>query len=166
MAIDLAGAKTDILARIEREGFAVFFTDSGLDILTNVIEWDTRRHPDIGEFLAVARKCSTAVIVFYEQTFSQVSIDDLLERIEESDWTREEKRSYEQRLNELQKFEGFICQLEAAFIHDTVVYKYQLRTDWFWEFESIFADLTVGQGYDEDDGNGEDNSISGFFSRN
>ncbi len=164
MTFDLAATKTDILTQLEQEGFATFFSESSMDGI-NVIYWDTKRHPAVHEFLQVAKRCGCLLIVFYERTFSQVSIDETLERLQEAELNREEKRSYELRLKELQKFEGFTCELDVAFTHDQQIYLYQLRTDWFEEFEDIFADVAVGEidTFEEDD---EEGPVSGYFSRN
>ena len=163
MAVDLSSLKTEILAEIEQQGFATFFSDSSMEGL-DVVYWDAARHPSISEFLKAAKRCNSALLVFYERTFSQVSIDDTLERLEESELSREEKRSYELRLRELQKFEGFICELEVSFTHDSLAYQYHVQTDWFEEFEEIFADLAVGEaeGFGDDD----EGPISGYYSRN
>jgi hypothetical protein len=167
MAVDLSQLKTEILAALAEDGFATFFSDSGLSG-SEVVYWDTARHPAIRDFLAVAKKTGCALIVFYERIFSQFSIDDTLERLEGSEMGREEKRSYELRLRELQKFEGFTCELEVSFTYGQNVYQYQARTDWFVEFESIFADVAVGEPdmYDEDEDDGDEGHISGYFSKN
>lgn len=164
MATDLAAIKSEILTQLEQEDFAVFYSDSGMEG-TNVVYWDTRRHPDIKQFLAVAKRAGCKLIVFYERTFSQASIDDILERLEESSLAHDEKRSYELRLKDLQKFEGFTCELEVSFSLGANAYQYQVRTDWYEEFEGIFADVAVGESelFEEEDDEGP---ISGYFSRN
>src|SRR4051794_17618791 len=128
MPLDLSQLKTEILAALEQEDFATFFSDSGLSG-TEVIYWDAARHPAISDFLGVAKKAGCKLIVFFERVFSQLSIDDTLERLEGLDLPREEKRSYELRLKELQKFEGFTCELEVSFSHGSNVYQYQARTE-------------------------------------
>jgi hypothetical protein len=164
MTIDLTATKTDILMQLEHEGFATFFSESSMDGM-NVVYWDTKRHPAVQEFLQVAKRCNCPLVVFFERTFSQASIDDTLERLQDSELSLEEKRSYALKLKELQKFEGFTCELDVAFTHDQQVYLYQLRTDWFEEFEDIFADVAVGEldTFEEDEDEGP---VSGYFSRN
>ena len=114
MALDLESLKTEILAQLKRKGFAIFFSDGEAEGL-DVIYWDTRRYPDFRQYLDAAQQCGVKMVVFYERVFSQASIDDMLERVADSDLPREEKRSYELRLQELQKYEGFTGQLAVYF---------------------------------------------------
>jgi hypothetical protein len=165
MPLDLSAMKTEILAKLEQEGFATFYSDSGRDTL-NIIYWDVKRHPELEKFLKTAKSCGCTLIVFYERTFSQVSIDDTLERLEACEMSREEKRSYEGRLKELEKFEGFTCELEVSFTHGGQAYLYQARTDWFEEFEDIFADVAVGETEMFEEEEDDDGPITGYFSRN
>lgn len=165
MPLDLSVMKTEILAKLEQEGFATFFSDTSRDNL-NLVYWDSKRHPEVSDFLTVAKSCGCNLMVFYERTFSQFSIDDTLERLEACELSREEKRSYEGRLKELQKFEGFTCELELSFTHGGQTYQYQARTEWFEEFEDIFADVAVGETEAFEEEEDDDGSISGYFSRN
>ena len=166
MALDLSAMKTEILAKLEQEGFATFYSDSSRDT-ANTIYWDVRSHPEVERFLKTAKSCGCMLIVFYERTFSQVSIDDTLERLEACDMSREEKRSYEGRLKELEKFEGFTCEIEISFSHGGQTYSYQARTEWFEEFEDIFADVAVGESeIFEEEEEDDEGPISGYFSRN
>ena len=166
MAVDLASLKTEILSQLEQEEFAIFYTDSGTEGL-NVIYWDVSRYPDIRAFLAAAKRCQVRLIVFYERVFSQAAIDDVLERLESLEIAKEERRSYELRLRDLQKFEGFTCELEVFFDYGQHTYQYQVRTDWYEDFQDIFAEVTVGEAenYEEDEDE-DDGPISGYFSRN
>jgi hypothetical protein len=165
MPLDLSVLKTEILSKLELEGFATFFSDTSRDNL-DLVYWDVKRHPEVAEFLNVAKSCGCKLVVFYERTFSQFSIDDTLERLEASEMSREEKRSYEARLKELQKFEGFTCELELSFTHGVQTYQYQARTEWFEEFEDIFAEVAVGETETFDEEEDDDGPISGYFSRN
>jgi hypothetical protein len=165
MPLDLSSMKAEILAKLEQESFATFYSDSSRDT-SNIVYWDVKRHPEIGKFMGVAKSCGCTLMVFYERTFSQFSIDDTLERLEACEMSREEKRSYEARLKELQKFEGFICELELSFTHSGQVYLYQARTEWFEEFEDIFADVAVGETEMYEEEEEDEGPISGYFSRN
>jgi hypothetical protein len=165
MALDLTAIKAEILTNLEQQGFATFYTDSSVEGM-NIIYWDVRRHPSIAEFLNTAKSAGSTLVTFYERTFSQVSIDDTLERLEEAELGREEKRSYELRLKELQKFEGFICELEVSFPYGSSIYQFQVQTDWFEEFETIFADVAVGEADLYDSEEDDEGPISGYFSKN
>jgi hypothetical protein len=165
MALDLTAIKAEILTNLEQHGFATFYTDSSVEGM-NTIYWDVRRHPSISEFLNAAKSAGSTLVTFYERTFSQVSIDDTLERLEDAELGREEKRSYELRLKELQKFEGFICELEVSFSYGSSIYQFQVQTDWFEEFETIFADVAVGEADLYDNEEDDEGPISGYFSKN
>jgi hypothetical protein len=165
MPLDLSAMKSEILTKLTQEGFATFYSDSSRDSL-NIIYWDVKRHPEIEKFLDVAKSCGCTLMVFYERTFTQFSIDDTLERLEASDMSHEEKRSYEARLKELEKFEGFTCELELSFTHGGQAYLYQARTEWFEEFEDIFADVAVGETEMFEEEEDDEGPISGYFSRN
>jgi hypothetical protein len=164
MRVDLESLKGEILAHLQREDFAVFLSDGSAEGI-NLIYWDTKRSPDFRGFLDAAGKTGVKLIVFYEHVFSQDGIDETLERLEESDLGREEKRSYELRLRDLQKYEGFSCELQLYFEYINHVYVYQARTDWYEDFEDIFADVTVGESEDFEDDE-EEGPIPGYFSRN
>jgi hypothetical protein len=165
MTLDLASLKTEILSQLEREDFALFYTDSGTEGL-NVIYWDVKRKPAAADFLNAATKCGAKLITFFERVFSQVAIDEMIERLDDADLGRDEKRSYERRLKELQKFEGFTCELELSFEHGRHLYSFQVRTDWFEEFEDIFAEVAVGDLDNYEDEEEDEGPISGYFSRN
>ena len=165
MPLDLSAIKAEILAKLDQEGFATFYSDSGREHL-NTIYWDVKHHPEIDKFLAAAKSSGCTLIVFYERTFSQFSIDDTLERLEACDMSREEKRSYETRLNELEKFEGFTCEIELSFNQGGQAYVYQARTEWFEDFEDIFADVAVGETEMFEEEEDDDGPITGYFSRN
>lgn len=165
MPLDLSAMKAEILAKLDQESFAIFYSESGRDQL-NSIYWDVKHHPEVDKFLAAAKSSGSTLVVFYERTFSQVSIDDTVERLDACDMSREEKRSYETRLKELEKFEGFTCEVELSFTNGGYAYVYQARTEWFEEFEDIFADVAVGESEMFEEEEDEEGPISGYFSRN
>jgi hypothetical protein len=166
MKVDLESLKGEILAHLQQEDFAIFHSDGSAEGI-NLIYWDSKRSPGVSGFLDAAKKSGVKLIVFYEHIFSQEGIDETLERLEESDLSRDEKRSYELRLHDLQKYEGFSCELQLFFAHINLVYVYQARTDWYEDFEDIFADVTVGESEDfEDEDDEEEGPIPGYFSRN
>jgi len=165
MALDLENLKTEILAQLKRKGFAIFFSDGEAEGL-DVIYWDTKRYPDFRLFLDAAQQCGVKMVVFYERLFSQASIDDMLERVEDSDLSREEKRSYELRLHELQKYEGFTGQLSIYFEVGTHLYEFEVRSPWFEDFEDIFVDVTVGETENNGIAGEDEDPMSGYFSRN
>jgi hypothetical protein len=103
------------------------------------------------------------IIVFNHQAFSLDQIDEALEQLDETDFTREEKRNYETRLRQLQGYEGFTCSLELSFSLDGRIYVYELHTDWYETLNNILAELdtAIEEAEEEDEG-----PIGGYFSNN
>src|SRR4051812_22563524 len=95
---------------LQENGFAVFHgLPRGADQISAVY-WDTEAHPDYRDFLASALAAGVRLVTMYANEFSEDSVDDALERLEESSLPREESRSIESRLRELRPYAGFICQ--------------------------------------------------------
>jgi hypothetical protein len=162
MAIDLETLRTEIEAHFEHSDLALFHGYSSVTEAVSVY-WDTERHPDFRVFLHVAERAGAKLIVFYHQQFSLDQIDDIMEEIEDSTFTRDEKRNLESRLREIQKYEGFTCGLELSFALDGRVYLYQVRTEWYRAWEDILSELDAAA----DEENEEDEGpISGYFSNN
>ena len=162
MAIDLESLKTEIQSHLDQSNLAIFHGYSSLGESVSVY-WDTERQPDFRGFLHAAEKAGVKLIVFYHQQFSLDQIDDVLEDLEGSNFTREEKRSFESRLREIQKYEGFTCGVELSFAVDGRVYLYQRQTDWYRTWEDLVAEIeeAADENTDEDEG-----PISGYFSTN
>src|ERR1700685_3032974 len=98
MGLDLETLRAEIQAYLDDSGLAVFHgyhhsTDSVVQV-----SWDTERHPNFREFLSAGQKAGVKLFVFHYESFSLDRVDDALEQLEETDFTREEKRSYEARL--------------------------------------------------------------------
>lgn len=164
MANDLETLRAEMQAFLEESEMAVFYGyHRMLDTLVQV-SWDTERHPDFREFLTAARKSGATLIVFHEQTFSLDQIDDALEQLEEVDLSREEKRSLEGRLRQLQAYEGFTCSLDLSFSLEGRVYVYELRTEWYDTLNDILAELDAAIEDEEEEDN--EGPIGGYFSRN
>jgi hypothetical protein len=164
MALDLETTRVEVLAYLQQTGMAVFHGyHRMLDSLLQVA-WDVDEHPDFREFLDVARKVGAKLIVFNSDTFSQHEIDDALEQLEDSDFTREEKRSYEARLRQLQAYEGFTCGLQVSFNLENRLYVYELHAEWYEALTDIVNELDAASGDEEEDE--EDGAVGGYFSNN
>jgi hypothetical protein len=162
MPQDLETLRSEIEDHLQKSGIAVFFGyHRMLDALLQV-SWDTARHPDFREFLEVARLSGAKLIVFNQRAFSLDQIDGALDQLEECDLTREEKRHYENRLRQLQNYEGFTSSLELSFTLDTRVYLFETHTDWYEAFTDILGELDAA--VDEQDE--ESDSLGGYFSNN
>jgi hypothetical protein len=163
MTVDLETLKTEILAYLDKTSFAVFHGLPGVTEQFPVF-WDVERRPDFGEFLSAAEKTGTKLVVFEHRQFSLRQIDELLDQLEEADFTREEKRSYSNRIREIQKYEGFTCSLELSFSYDGRVFLYQQQTDWYRNWQELLEEIgALVDEQDEDDGA---DAIGGYFSKN
>ncbi|HZS56380.1 MAG TPA: hypothetical protein VFA65_18385 [Bryobacteraceae bacterium] len=162
MAVDLETLRTEIMADLKSSGMAVFHASHrALDPL-NQIFWDVERHPDFRAFIAVAQQAGAKLISFHHHALSVDQIDEALDQLEDSDFTREEKRHYETRLKKLRDYEGFTCSVEVSFSLESKVYVFEVHTDWYASLNDILAELEAAN-EEEDE---EDGSLGGYFSNN
>ncbi len=162
MALDLETLRTEIQAYLDDAGTAVFHGYHRMSDTLNQVSWDTERHPNFREFLGAAHKAGAKLIVFYHQAFSLDQIDEALDQLEDSDFTREEKRNFETRLRQLRDYEGFTCSVELSFCMDGRIYIYEMHTDWYEALNDILAELEITVGEEEED----DSTLGGYFSKN
>ncbi len=163
MPQDLEKLRTEIENQLQQSGITVFYgTHRMVDALMQV-SWDTERHPDFREFLQAAQACGAKLVVFDQHAFSLDQIDGALDQLEETDFTREEKRQYESRLRQLQSYEGFTSALELSFSIDSRVYLFEVHTDWYEVFTDILGELDAAV---EESDVSEDGSLGGYFSNN
>jgi hypothetical protein len=161
MATDLETIRTEIQTHLEQSNLAVFHGYSSLTDSISVY-WDTERHPDFRGFLHAAEKAGVRLVVFYHQQFSLAEIDEVLQELEDSELSREEKRAYESRLRDIQKYEGFTAVVELSFSIDGRGYLYRLNTEWYGAWEDILAEIDAAT----DESDEEEGPISGYFSNN
>jgi hypothetical protein len=163
MALDLESLKTEVQHFLKEAGLSVFYGQSRYDEFA--IYWDTERHPDFREFLAVARSSGAALVVFAEQQFSRQRIDDALYQLDDCDLPREEARNLENRLRQFEGYEGFTCRLEISFDVGTNTYVFELDTDWHNAFRQIIGEIKAFLPGPEDEEEDE-GPIGGYFSNN
>lgn len=161
MATDLETIRTEIQTHLEQSNLAVFHGYSSLTDSISVY-WDTERHPDFRGFLHAAEKAGARLVVFYHQQFSLAEIDEVMQELEDSELAREEKRAYEGRLREIQKYEGFTSVVELSFAVDGRSYLYRLNTEWYEAWEDIVTEIDAATEESDD----EEGPISGYFSNN
>lgn len=162
MALDLETLRAEIQAYLDDSRLAVFYGYHRMVDTLNQVSWDTEGHPDFKQFLGTAAKAGSKLIVFHHQAFSLDQIDEALDRLEDSEFTREEKRSYETRLRQLQAYEGFTCAVELSFCIDGHIYVFELHTEWYDALNDILAELDVAAEEEQQD-NG---TLGGYFSNN
>jgi hypothetical protein len=163
MPQDLETLRADMEAQLTLSEMTVFYGYHRMPDALAQVAWDTERHPDFREFLEAARKAGAKLIVLNQQSFSLDQIDGALDQLEECDFTREEKRQYENRIRQLQAYEGFTSSLEISFTHDGRIYIFEVHTDWYEVFTDTLSELEAAS---EEQELSEDDSLGGYFSNN
>jgi hypothetical protein len=169
MALDLEKLRKEMQAYLEKAGTPIFYGyHHMLDSLIQV-SWDTERHPDFREFLETGRQSGAKLVVFNQEAFQLDQIDEALEELETADFTREEKRSFETRLKQLQAYEGFTCLLQLSFALENRLYLFEVRTDWYDSMRDILSELEMAADPftgDEDEEEEHGPIGGGYFSNN
>lgn len=163
MDLNLDTLKREILSYLESRDFAVFRSAPGTLDGAQMVLWDAENYPDYQMFLEAAAKVGVKLILFATREFTEEDTSELLEQVEELNLDREEQRGYQSRLRDLRAYEGQICSLELAFNHDSRLYVYELRPDWFEEFLTIEDEIAANMAEDDLD---EGDSLGGYFSKN
>jgi hypothetical protein len=142
MKANLDNLRREVLAHLEELGFTVFKSyPRGMELGSEAIYWDTESYPDYHEFVAAAKSVGAHMMTFYSREFSADSVDDALETLAESSFSREERRPIESRLKELRAYEGFICQIELSFADQQRTYIFDQPTEWYEEMEQLVEEI-------------------------
>ncbi len=166
MDLNLEALKNEILSYLESSDFAVFRSHAGgLEGLA-VITWDTERCPDYRAFLDTARKAGEKLILFASRELGEEEIDEVIEELMGSEFTREEQRELEGRLAKAQKHVGETCTLEVAFGHNSHLYVYEARPDWYDDFLDACEEITSMISLDDDVEEPSDGLGGGYYSNN
>ena len=163
MSINLDALKEEIEQHLAEHRLNVFRGYSRLGDSAQVIYWDVDHHPDFHDFLRVAENAGAKIIVFHQREFTPDHIDDALDRLEAAELASEERRSLERRLQELRVYEGFTCAVELSFDHESRIYVFDVRSEWFEELSDILDDIDPFPADSDEDDEGP---ISGYFSQN
>jgi len=162
MALDLETLRTEILSHLNATGISVFHAAHRAMDAMNQTFWDVDDYPDYRAFVAVAQQAGAKMIQFYHQTLSVEQIDEALDELEDSEFTREEKRQYETRLRQFREYEGFTCAIELAFALANRVYVFELQTEWYESLNEVLSEL---EAFDEEEEDADD-GLGGYFSNN
>lgn len=167
MATDLESLREEIEKYLEDSQVTAFHGFTGPSTMPLVF-WDHRRDSDFRNFVATAQKAGARMLVVDRQNFLLDDIDEVREQIEDSELTREEKRSLERRISALQKFEGFTARLELSFCCESRMYIFHKEAEWYRQWEEIVdeVDALTGADDDEEDPGGEGGGMQGYFSAN
>lgn len=163
MSLNLDELKTEVLEYMEAEGFVVFHGYSRLADADSFVAWDTDRLPEYRSFLSAAKKAGVKMIVYHFREFSPTHLEDAEERLEDAEFSVEERRNIDRRLRELHNYEGFTCALELSFDYEGRVYLFNLRSEWYDDYLDLVEELDAALPEGEDD---DDDSMGGYYSRN
>jgi hypothetical protein len=163
MKLNLETLRTEIQEYLESHGMVVFHGCPRSGDASGAVFWDTERHPDYHLFLAAAEAAGVRLVTLHAHEFTEDMIDDALDRLEESDLPREERRAIEMRLREMRGYAGFTCQIELSFDLTPRVYVFDLRTEWFDDLNDLLD--RIDEAYEEDEED-EEPLGGGYYSKN
>lgn len=162
MKPNLEALRAEIPDYMESRGLATFRGFSRSQGESPMVEWDCERFPDYKAFLAVAETLDVKLIVFRDQEFHELLVEASLEDLEDSDLPFEDRRDLERRLREFRNYSGFTCSIEMTFEYDGTLYCFELRTEWFRDFQRLNEELDSII----EDGSDDEPPIGGYFSHN
>ena len=167
MDLNLETLKIEILEYLEMSDFAIFRSHpGGLEGLP-IISWDSERCPDYRAFLDTARKAGEKLILFASRELAEDELDEAMEELQETEFAREERRELETRLAKAKRHIGTTCSLELAFGHNSHLYVYEARPDWYEDFLDACDEISAVLPIDDDSDTGGDSIGSGgFYSNN
>lgn len=163
MALDLETLRKEVQEFLEASNTPVFYGYRQMLDAINQVSWDVETKPDFREFVNTGKAAGAKLMVFSFRAFSLDQIDEALDQLEDSSLSRDEKRSFETRLRQLQGYEGFTCSLELSFSLESDVYTFEVHTDWYEAMNQILAELDA---IAEEEESGPDDTLGGYFSKN
>ena len=164
MKRDLKVLKTDIDEYLEAEDFGVFHGSVRVADPTKTMEWDVVQYPDFRRFLALAKQLEVKVVGFHHRELDSTFIDDLMDQLETDELDEDVMVETARRLQDLRVYEGFTCTVDLSFWHESRLYAFSQKADWYYELLEIADELDEYSM--ENDFLDEDNDMGQFFSRN
>jgi hypothetical protein len=164
MRPNLDTLRHEIEQHLESRGMAVFRSYPRAESessLVGAIFWDSENHPDYREFVEAACAAGVRMVTLYAREFTSELIENALSQLSATELEREERRAVDARLNEIQAYEGFTCQIELSFDHAQRTYVFEVRTEWFDELNDLVERIEYSL-QDE----GDENPLSGYYSNN
>jgi hypothetical protein len=164
MRPNLDTLRHEIEQHLESRGMAVFRSHPRADSassLSGAIFWDAENHPDYREFVEAACAVGARMVTLYAREFTPELIENAQAQLSAAELEREERRAVDARLNEIQAYEGFTCQIELAFDHAQRTYVFDIRTEWFDELNDLLE--RIEDSYEDE---GDENPLSGYYSNN
>jgi hypothetical protein len=164
--LNLETLKGEILQYLESSDFAVFHSHAGGLEGLPVITWDTERSPDYRAFLDVAQKAGEKLILFASRELAGDELDEALEELVETEFSRDERRELEARLANAQRHVGSTCSLELAFGHNSHLFVYEARPDWYEDFLDACEEISSVVPFADDSQGPGNEGLGGFYSNN
>jgi hypothetical protein len=164
MRPNLDTLRHEIEQHLESRGMAVFRSYPRADSegsLAGTVYWDSQAHPDYREFVEAACAAGVRLVTLHARELTPEIIENALAQLAEADMERDERRALDARLNQIQAYEGFTCQIELSFDHAQRTYIFEVRTDWFDELNDLMEQIEYSL-QDE----GDENPLSGYYSNN
>jgi len=162
MRPNLDSLTEEIQNYLEAEHFIVFRSLSRAADEAAFIYWDAPRQPDFRRFLDCALQLGVRLIHFHTREFRGHHREEALALLEETDLSRDDKRTLERRIKELAIYEGFTCAIELSFDFESRIYLFEVQTEWYEEWHDILDELEAAAPEDT----GEAGGYGGFYSNN
>jgi hypothetical protein len=162
MRQDLDALRAEIEDALRDGAFVVFHGESRPRETAPLAYWDTEEYPDFRQFLQTARRLEIPLIVFHHRRFDPTDAEEALDRLEDSEVSRDQIRDLETRLKEMTRYGGFTCAVELSFDYNGRTYIYSARTEWFTEFLRIMREIEEFMEMFEED----EPPMGGYFSNN
>jgi hypothetical protein len=103
----------------------------------SAIYWNVETHPDYRQFLDAAVGSGAKVVTVFTSKFNGNQVEEALSQLEDIEIDRQEKRAIELRLREMRLYDGLTCHIELSFNHALRDYIFDLRTEWFQDYEEL-----------------------------
>src|SRR5512135_2281277 len=140
MRPNLETLRHEIEQHLESRGLALFRSYPRTDpegSSSGTVYWDSQNHPDYREFVEAACAAGVRLVTLYARELTADFIENALAQLADTDLERDERRALDTRLNEIQAYEGFTCQIELSFDLAQRTYVFEIRTEWFDELNDL-----------------------------
>ena len=156
--------KTEIREYLEARNLVIFYGYSRALETLPIVFWDIQGHPDYKEFLSVAEAAGAKMIVLHAREFSAEYVEGAIDRLDDCELPPEDRRPFERRLRDMRAYDGFTCAIELSFDFEGRAYIFDLRTEWYEEFNDMLDDIEAAIPDTDDDE--DEGPIGGYFSKN
>ena len=157
-----------LCAEVERDlatrSFAIFRGHHRALENRSQVDWDVIKSPDFHDYLACAERLGVRLLVFSHQKLTTQLLDQVRERIDTTDLSREDSRDFERTFKKLRGYEGFTSSLELSFDFEGITYIFHISTPWYDELLDMIEDLddAIEHAAGDEDGG----PMGGYFSQN